>query len=144
MKTFSYVSNYDSNIDKEVIELCNVINSLPGLKTLESCCGHNKDTFRIFFTILPYQSNEGLFFLTRCIDRRYWKYGDKWSITLSVADHFDKILPITFLLESKDRGEVVYDQANDLVENMKYHLNHKNFIKCYNIDLSKFSIKENI
>lgn len=142
MITFNYISKYDFYMDKEAVDLCNAINSLPGLKTSQSCCGHNKEPFRIYFDILPYQSNEGLFFLTRCVDKRYWKYGNKWSISLCVGDRFDKILPIAFVLSSECKGEEAYDQSIDLVKNMQRHLNHASFIKGYNINLCKFNLKE--
>ena len=38
-------------IDKECIELCKVINSIGGIYTIESCCGHGKDTFSIWFEV---------------------------------------------------------------------------------------------
>ena len=38
-------------MDKECISLCNAINSVEGLRTTESCCGHEKDTFRIYFQL---------------------------------------------------------------------------------------------
>ena len=33
---------YPSNMDQEIIELCDLINSYEGLQTFESCCGHGK------------------------------------------------------------------------------------------------------
>jgi len=41
---------YDEKIDKECISLCNTLNSIPGIKTFESCCGHGEAPFRIWFT----------------------------------------------------------------------------------------------
>ena len=38
-------------MDKECIELCKAINSIPGLQTTESCCGHKENPFRIFFKV---------------------------------------------------------------------------------------------
>ena len=50
-------------------------------------------------------------------------------------------LPIYYGLSSgKIKGEEAYKQAKDLIKNMEYHLNHKNFIKGYDIDLKKFNI----
>ena len=40
---------YPDNMDKECIEICNVLNSLPGIRTFESCCGHLKDIYSIWF-----------------------------------------------------------------------------------------------
>lgn len=36
-------------MDKEVIPLCDALNKLHGISTVESCCGHGKHPFRIFF-----------------------------------------------------------------------------------------------
>lgn len=39
-------------IDKECIRLCDVLNSLPYCETFESCCGHGKYTYKIWFKCL--------------------------------------------------------------------------------------------
>lgn len=36
------------DLDPEVRELCEAINALPGVATIESCCGHGKQPFRIW------------------------------------------------------------------------------------------------
>jgi hypothetical protein len=144
MKKFNKIFLYDGFMDDECIELCNAMNALPGIETTESCCGHAgfASPFRIWFKVKEGEQ-AGLFFLTRCVDRRYWKYGYLWKIELSVGDIFDGTLPITFLLSSGSIvGEDAYAQAHDLVENMNYHLNHENFIKEYNLDIKKFDIYE--
>ena len=38
-------------MDKECINLCDAINSIEGLMTIESCCGHGKDNFQIYFVL---------------------------------------------------------------------------------------------
>ncbi len=139
MKSFAKTIDYDQYMDIECIDLCNAMNSLPGIVTMESCCGHGASPYHIFFRVTD--SKEGLFFLTRCVNHRYWKYGYLWKIELIVGDsvHEDGELPITYLLTSDPIvGEDAYMQANDLLENMKYHLNHENFIKLYNLNLDNF------
>lgn len=37
-----------SDIDTECIELCETINLIPGLQTVESCCGHGTREFAIW------------------------------------------------------------------------------------------------
>lgn len=121
-------------MDKECIPLCNTLNSLKGIETFESCCGHNKEPYRIFF--VSKNSNIGLFILTRCINSRYWKFGHLWKIELTVGDTCfkNKYLPIHYYLHSGNIvGENAYLQANDLIENINYHLNHKNFKKLFKI-----------
>lgn len=41
---------YPASMDKECVALCDVLNSIPGLQTVESCCGHNRNPFQVFFT----------------------------------------------------------------------------------------------
>jgi hypothetical protein len=130
---------YDETMDPECVELCDTMNCLPGIVTFESCCGHGKGPFRIWFK-KTYNWHEGLFFLTRCADGRYWKYGYKWKIVLTVGDQFeDNYLPVHYMLESEDVGADAYEQAIDLVDNMNHHLNHDNFIKHYELQLDNFS-----
>ena len=43
------ITEYEGKMDAECILLCDAINKLPGLKTIDSCCGHNKYPFVIFF-----------------------------------------------------------------------------------------------
>ena len=130
---FNKTFDYDNRMDSEVIDLCNAMNSLPGIETDSSCCGHGTDPFEIYFKVTD--STEGLFFLTRCIDKRYWTYN--WSIKLSVGDRFDgKHLPICYILSSNIIvGELAYKQAESLIDNMNLHLNHKAFMKGYNLSI---------
>lgn len=143
MRELSAKLEYDKHMDKGVVvDLCNAINSLPGLQTQESCCGHGERSFQIFFEVK--EAGQGLFFLTRCKDQRYWQFGDIWDIKLSVGDIFDNgILPTIFLLTSNSsKGEAAYSQAKDLINNMNYHLNHQTFIEYYGIDLDRFVYRE--
>jgi|SRR5579862_6344814 len=49
------------DIDKECVAICQAMNFLPGLSTIESCCGHGKTPYWIFFR-LDEESSEGLMF----------------------------------------------------------------------------------
>jgi hypothetical protein len=150
MKAFHKKFKYDGGMDAEVLDLCNAMNALPGIETLESCCGHSAGPFMIFFRIKDTQ--EGLFFLTRCVDRRYWKYGYLWKIELSVGDMMhddldlvfkDYALPITFLLHSGPIvGEDAYAQAKDLVENMNHHINLSGFMDGFGLDVNHFDVEK--
>lgn len=40
---------YPPDMDTECVDCCDLLNSLPGVKTFESCCGHGKFKFRVFF-----------------------------------------------------------------------------------------------
>ena len=137
MKTLNYQGVYDDYMDREVIPLCNAMNSLPGIETFESCCGHGDHPARIFFTVE--NTKTGLFFLARCTDNRYWEHGHQWSIIVSVADCYENSnLPVYYLLESTIKGNSVYEQMESLVENLNEHLNHTAFLDLYELDTQDF------
>lgn len=122
--------DYDENIDEEVVDLCNALNSLQGVKTHGSCCGHGKHPFDITFKCT---SQESLFFIGRCMDARYWKHGHCWDLKVEITDRsFDESLPVYFVIESKESEDAI-EQAKSLIENMEYHLEHKNFMKGFNL-----------
>ena len=139
MLKFNKKYEYDEYMDPEVVDLCNAMNALPGIETFESCCGHNDDQFRIWFKVK--NSKQGLFFITRCANSRYWEYGHIWKIELIVGDMNYEQLPVHYYLHSGEvKGKEAYKQAKSLVDNMNHHLNHENFLKYYKIDLNKFDI----
>jgi hypothetical protein len=132
---------YEGKMDGEVLPLCNALNALPFIKTVNSCCGHGSGPLRIFFTVG--ERKEGLFFLTRCVDCRYWKYGYLWKLELSAGDAWDgKNLPITYVLSSGVIvGDLAYEQAQSLIKNMNLHINHKSFMQGYDLELSNFKVR---
>lgn len=119
--------------DPEVVDLCKAMNALPGIHTTESCCGHGKGPFLILFRVDEKEAR-GLFILVRSADRRYWKHGHRWAISLSVGDvMLHGRLPVIYALESEDKGPPSYDQAQDLVRNVEEHLHHEGFLKGYGL-----------
>jgi len=141
-----------TTMDPEVVKLCKDINSLPGVITNGATSGKGTDKFRIWFQIdaspISWVNEnacmQGLFFLTRCVDRRYFKFGDKVSISLSVGDTYKPrgLYPTMFMLEIDAVGDEAYAIAEALHNNMIYHLNHKNFKTLFSIDLSNFRVDE--
>lgn len=61
---------YDAHMDPECIPICDALNALPGVKTSESCCGHGKQPFRVFFNC---QSFDTLKRVARAIESSSWK-----------------------------------------------------------------------
>jgi hypothetical protein len=117
-------------------KLCTTLDSLPGIETFCSS-GDANQGISIWFKVKT--SKQGLFFLTRCVDNRYWKYGDIWKLELTVGDMNDGQLPIHYHLHSGSiKGREAYRQAHSLIDNMNYHLNHKNFIKGFGLNIDKF------
>jgi len=55
---------YTGDMDKECVPLCNALNAVKGIITTDSCCGHDKNPFIIFFKATSFK---GLFFVTRVL-----------------------------------------------------------------------------
>lgn len=106
---------YDEYFDKEVIELCKVMNSMEGLVTTESCCGHLKERFMIFFSCNNFSTLAKIF---RSVNRNY--SDGKWELLVDGSD----VKPVCqFWLRSKEPFNT-YDEMNEsvngLIENIKY------------------------
>jgi len=82
---------------------------------------------------------EGLFFLARSIDRRYWEHGNKWKIELEVGDvnYENGDRPITYFIfrpfQDGDTEQTLFEECKSLVDNMNHHLNHDIFMSGYNM-----------
>lgn len=77
---------YDEHMDQECIPLCDAINLIPGLHTIESCCGHGKAGMSIWLN--PEEKTDlyaALYILALCINDEFgeddsqvfhchWKY----------------------------------------------------------------------
>jgi hypothetical protein len=92
-------------IDKECLNLCLAMNRLPGIFTFESCCGHGKSPFHIWFYVdgLPQRGGAGLLTLSRLTCPRYYNYAKDelrldpvWTIRV---DHNDTSPKVCYLLE---------------------------------------------
>ena len=69
------------DMDDECIALCNLLNRIPGVRTSESCCGHGKSLFRLWFrcTVITVIAR-----LARCVDRNY--SDGFWEVVAENAD----------------------------------------------------------
>jgi hypothetical protein len=47
---------YPDDMDPECIELSDALNTIKGVETTSSCCGHGKRPFRVFFRCVSFQS----------------------------------------------------------------------------------------
>ena len=100
-------NDFTGIMDFECVAPCMKMNELPGVETTESCCGHYKDTFKIFFDCDDFIS---LAILTRCVDRRY--SDGKWEIVCCGGDNH----PLYgFLL----RSTCVFGSLDELNESLK-------------------------
>lgn len=72
---------YPSDIDEQCIELYYLLNSLPDTKTYESCCGHEKEPYMMFFRC---NSIAVLTRLGRAVGRNY--SDGNWEILVDTCD----------------------------------------------------------
>ncbi len=101
-------------MDKEVISLCQAINELPGLRTTESCCGHSKGFFEIWFKA---EKQDNLYVLARANSVRYG--GPQWYLEVEITDV--SLLPV-YYLRSKTKGNDAYIEADKFAKNIRKEL----------------------
>lgn len=122
-------------LDEEVIDLCNALNSIQGVRTDGSCSGHGKQPLRIWFAIpKTYKLPRGFHTVARAIDRRY---GGPSNWTLQVEDLDLKERMFSIFLESTGAvGKEAYDQAKIIIRNIEDDLRNKNYTKGFKIKRS--------
>lgn len=134
----SYKGNYrkvgimlgETEIDDECRDLCDALNSLPGIKTTYSCSGHGREPFQVWFTATDFR---GLNFIARSLDPRHWEYGKNWSVVLANTDVAEDLKGgQVFLLESVsiDVGELKI-QVESLINATNLLLNDEVYIKSF-------------
>ena len=127
LSDFDIVGNWDysikkdrkfiipKDIDKECILLCKKLNSLSNVKTTESCCGHLKAPYMVFFECDDFVRLGKLF---RCVNRNY--SDGKWRIEVDGGD----VMPsYQFMLTSKapfDSYEDMEKSVEMLIKNIDY------------------------
>ena len=135
-------------------KLTETLNALPGIKVTGDNLSNSFDKMKsrwvgccIFF-YSDEKDAEGLFFLTRCLDKRYWEFGNLWRIEIDCGDqiHSNGDRPITYNIYRPFIGvetEVEIDnEISSLIKNMDYHFHHDNFMSGYNMDRTKYDLKE--
>lgn len=135
-------------------QLTETINSLPGIETNGDNLSNSFDKIKsnwggvMIFFYSDEKEAEGLFFLTRCIDARYWEWGNLWRIEITVGDqiHTNGDRPITYniyrpFIENETEDQID-KEINSLIDNMNYHFHHDNFMSGYNMDRRKYDLKE--
>lgn len=84
-------------MDTECILLCDTLNEISGLKTIESCCGHSREPYRIWMKV---SDPHGLRVLGRCNSRNY--SSGIWRVVVDNSDGWDpgESNPVYIYLES--------------------------------------------
>jgi len=123
------------DMDDECINLCNVLNTLPGVTTFESCCGHCKHPYYIWFFC---NSIDTLSRLGRALSRNY--SDGKWEI---VVDSTDTSPYGVFWLRSLDTftsTEEMMDSVKKLIGNIQWWFKDEfdnHFLGQQHIDTTK-------
>ena len=133
-------NNYDGNMDKECIPICDALNSISDVHTEESCCGHCKDRFMIFLTC---NNSHSLALIARVFDRRYIGTSQPWHIELQTKDSgsYDYFIHSETKYSSE---EVMIKDVNKIIENIKYWSDDKFSSHFKGRDDTKHSNFENI
>ena len=95
-------------MDPECIPICEAINRIPGLETLESCCGHKEKLFRVWFQVDGQESLPVLlYYVVPCHMGFRWPCKVKTDCAMS---------PVVFYIESEEVGDKAYRQANKIAD----------------------------
>lgn len=97
-------------MDKEVIPLCDALNKLHGISTVESCCGHGKHPFRIFFIA---ETLDNLPPVAYFLDS--WHSGQYgWSLIVTTDC---SMRPVSFMIEGP-QGKQGYEGAKNIAKDI--------------------------
>ena len=86
---------YDE-LDKEIVPLVRLLNSISGIETTESCCGHDKSPCRVWCKVA---SIEALLALSKL----FW-WSEDWAISIdsyAQGESDDKDKTLIILVESR-------------------------------------------
>jgi hypothetical protein len=109
-------------LDKECISLVKALNSIRGIQTRESCCGHAEESFYVIF-LCKIKKLESLIYLLKSIDNKYWENmksrGFKnWNCSVVSPEKID--CPILFKLDSGSLvGPRAYKQADKIADGIR-------------------------
>jgi len=105
---------YPKDMDKcpSLVHLCDALNSMKGVKTVESCSGHSLNPTTVFFYCKDFES---LARIQRSIDVRYTSCNTKWELGAVTTDVSPKKTPpIVFYIRSKEVYKTHSDITRDL------------------------------
>ena len=125
---------YDKYIDRQCVPLCDAINTIDGLKTQASCCGHNKRSFQVFFGA---KSVISLYILCRVINKNYG-YLWNWKVEATCVDRSEKRdLDVLFMLSSENIiGRKAYNQSKKIADQIYSFLHNKRLVKTLRVGIS--------
>jgi len=106
-----------SDIDEQCIELCDILNRLPFVETVESCAGHGEHPYWVFFKCVDIGV---LSRLGRSVARNY--SDGNWEI---IVDSCDVDPYGMFWLRTKSilKDDQLNESLKHLIENIEYWFN---------------------
>ena len=115
-----------ADVDPELLKLLQALNSLPGIRTSNSCCGHGKAPMRVW---LRADGPRSLLPIGWALDKRYQRRA--FTCTVDITDMpADSVL---FLLESKEIGPPAYLEAEKLAADFEEFLGHEGCRRSWQI-----------
>lgn len=100
-----------TEIDSECVSLVKAMNTFPGISTFESCCGHGKNEFCIWFTAESLEALPALvYWFAACHSGVYG-----WHVEVA-TDCSQR--PVSFLAESRKKGAAAYREAEQIAKAM--------------------------
>ena len=140
-------NHYDGRMDEECIPLCDALNSLPGVETTSSCCGHCKNDFMIFFNC---NDSYSLAIIARAFNRRYSGTYLEWKIEVETHDNgrydffMHSVKPYPNELEMKtDIGQLIENLEWWKAEKYKKYFNYESEEKRFVNEMLQEAKKEN-
>ena len=143
-------------LKSEYKNLLMAIQALPGVHVTSSNLDSSFDKIKkkwngvLVFLHIEECTQEGLFFLTRCMDTRYWEHGHKWRIELKVGDteYPNGDRPISYNIfrsfQEGDNEQVIIDECKSLFNNMMHHFNHDNFMNGFNMNRKEYHLVDEV
>jgi hypothetical protein len=147
-------------LKKEYKNLLMSIQALPGINIISTNLDKPFEKIvdgwngaHIFFLVRE-DNNEGLFFLSRCLNKRYWEHGNKWRIELEVSDepYPNQMRPIVyFLYRPIDKNSIPSTMESDIIEEcesliscMNSHYKNEIFMTNYNMSKDVYYLEDEV
>lgn len=103
------------DMDVECVDLCRTLNEIPGVETFESCSGHLKNRYMVFFECNDFYQ---LARLSRSVNKNY--ADGMWEIVVDDADAHPVFNFWLRSIEPFKSYEEMTESVNRLIENIRY------------------------
>ena len=103
------------DMDPECINICNAINELPCIQTVESCCWHGNHPFRIWIHIRKGYEEHHLADLLWSLDKCHTGVSS-WHCTIYTDCVGDRV---SYLIESESEGSQAYAEADVIADTVR-------------------------